>query len=32
MTELEDAIIAIVSHAPESDLLRARKLVEQVGA
>lgn len=32
MTELEDVIIAIVKHAPESDLLRARKIAEQVGA
>lgn len=30
MTELEDALIAIVSHAPESDLLRARNLVKGI--
>lgn len=31
-TELEDIIIGIVKHAPESDLLRARKLTQQVEA
>ncbi len=30
MTELEDVIIAIVAHAPGSDLLRARKIAEEI--
>lgn len=30
MTELEDVIVSIVRHAPESDLLRARKIAEEV--
>lgn len=30
VTELEDVIIAIVAHAPDSDLLRARKFAEGI--
>ena len=30
MTELEDVIIAIVKHAPESDLLNARKMAQGI--
>ena len=30
VTEMEDVIIGIVKHAPNSDLLRARKIAEHV--